>query len=69
MERRLFFWELAGALFTAALGALLHPRGDAGRQTDTVLSVQHHRSRRYHIVPQANILQVILRGNSPADPR
>ena len=24
MERRLFFWELAGALFTAALGALLH---------------------------------------------
>ena len=24
MEKRLFYWELAGALFTAALGTLLH---------------------------------------------
>ena len=24
MGKRLFYWELAGALFTAALGTLLH---------------------------------------------
>ena len=46
MGKRLFYWELAGALFTAALGTLLHFTygwsGDGPRQQPFPLSTSPH---------------------------